>query len=425
MAKPKQSRDLWAYRGNAVVKRLSSMPTHLVILITLMTMSFTSHAHNRSQSFSDWIVADNRIEAIFTVKTREITRLQSGPNQALDVLLSRHLAETIRVFHDKQACKDTAPPRLQPSAQGYVRVGLYFDCGSQIDTLNIKINSFFSVASTHVHYAQIAVADQLSQQYIFSDDLRTQEIDTKRPAAKNLFHSIAQYTTLGIEHIFGGIDHIAFLLALILLLRKFSDLVWIVTGFTLGHSVTLCLATLGFVIPDLAVIEATIGFTIALVALDNAGVVSGHRRDFAYALIAILMIMLVFNLTSGTGLSTLSIIGLIILTLAYMPLASSETRSVNFRSVMAIAFGLIHGFGFASALDEIGLSGAQLWPALLGFNLGIEVGQLMIIAGLWLVLKQLNEKNRLLHPRLVVDLVSASLCGLGFYWFIGRAYGII
>jgi hypothetical protein len=341
------------------------------------------------------------------------------------VLLSRHLAETIRVFHDKQACKDTAPPRLQPSAQGYVRVGLYFDCGSQIDTLNIKINSFFSVASTHVHYAQIAVADQLSQQYIFSDDLRTQEIDTKRPAAKNLFHSIAQYTTLGIEHIFGGIDHIAFLLALILLLRKFSDLVWIVTGFTLGHSVTLCLATLGFVIPDLAVIEATIGFTIALVALDNAGVVSGHRRDFAYALIAILMIMLVFNLTSGTGLSTLSIIGLIILTLAYMPLASSETRSVNFRPVMAIAFGLIHGFGFASALDEIGLSGAQLWPALLGFNLGIEVGQLMIIAGLWLVLKQLNEKNQLLQPRLVVDLVSASLCGLGFYWFIGRSYGII
>ena len=87
------------------------------ILITLMTMSFTSHAHNRSQSFSDWIVADNRIEAVFAVKTREITRLQSGPNQALDVLLSRHLAETIRVFHDKQACKDTAPPRLQPSAQ--------------------------------------------------------------------------------------------------------------------------------------------------------------------------------------------------------------------------------------------------------------------------------------------------------------------
>ena len=425
MAKPKQSRDLWAYRGNAVVKPLSSMPTHLVILITLMTMSFTSHAHNRSQSFSDWIVADNRIEAVFTIKTREITRLQSGPNQALDVLLSRHLAETIRVFHDKQACKDTAPPRLQPAAQGYVRVGLYFDCGPQIDTLNIKINSFFSVASTHVHYAQIAVADQLSQQYIFSDDLPTQEIDTKRPAAKNLFHSIAQYTTLGIEHIFGGIDHIAFLLALILLLRKFSDLVWIVTGFTLGHSVTLCLATLGFVIPDLAVIEATIGFTIALVALDNAGVVSGHRHYFAYALIAILMIMLVFNLTSGTGLSILSIVGLIILTLAYMPLASSETRSVNFRPVMAIAFGLIHGFGFASALDEIGLSGAQLWPALLGFNLGIELGQLMIIAGLWLVLKQLNEKNRLLQPRLVVDLVSASLCGLGFYWFIGRAYGII
>ena len=425
MAKPKQSRDLWAYRGNAIVKRLSNMPTHLVILITLMTMSVTSHAHNRSQSFSDWIVADNRIEAVFTVKTREITRLQSGPNQALDVLLSRHLAETIRVFHDKQACKDIAPPRLQPSAQGYVRVGLYFDCGPQIDTLNIKINSFFSVASTHVHYAQIAVADQLSQQYIFSDDLRTQEIDTKRPVAKTLFHSIAQYTNLGIEHIFGGIDHIAFLLALILLLRKFSDLVWIVTGFTLGHSVTLCLATLGFVIPDLAVIEATIGFTIALVALDNAGVVSGHRHYFAYALIAILMIMLVFNLTSGTGLSTLSIIGLIILTLAYMPLASSETRSVNFRPVMAIAFGLIHGFGFASALDEIGLSGAQLWPALLGFNLGIEVGQLMIIAGLWLVLKQLNEKNQLLQPRLVVDLVSASLCGLGFYWFIGRSYGII
>ena len=108
---------------------------------------------------------------------------------------------------------------------------------------------------------------------------------------------------------------------------------------------------------------------VALIAIWTAGVVSGHRHYFAYALIAILMIMLVFNLTSGTGLSILSIVGLIILTLAYMPLASSETRSVNFRPVMAIAFGLIHGFGFASALDEIGLSGAQLWPALLGLIL--------------------------------------------------------
>jgi hypothetical protein len=86
---------------------------------------------------------------------------------------------------------------------------------------------------------------------------------------------------------------------------------------------------------------------------------------------------------------------------------------------------VIHGFGFASALTETGLASAQLVPALLGFNLGIELGQIAIITVIWVLLQQMRQSRLLNDTRLAIDLVSAALCGLGLYWFIGRSYGII
>lgn len=131
------------------------------------------------------------------------------------------------------------------------------------------------------------------------------------------------------------------------------------------------------------------------------------------------------NLMFGIGLTTLSLLGLILLTFAYLPLSVTKTAVADLRPLVTIGFGLIHGFGFASALTEIGLPDAQLWPALLGFNVGIELGQLFIVASLWLVIKQMSRLTPIINSRLAIDLCSALLCGLGFYWFVGRSYGII
>jgi hypothetical protein len=378
----------------------------IAILLTFIvtTTSSQAHSHNRSQSFSDWEITDNIATAVFTAKSREITRLQSQSNQSLDTLLVGHLISAISVSQDSLPCSSTEVVRPIPSALGYVRVRLVFDCGASLGDISISINSFFNVASSHVHYANMSLNREPSYQYLFTNKQRRHEITNQLATSSHWFDSITQFVLIGIEHIFGGIDHIAFLLALLLLLRSLKVLVWMVTGFTLGHSITLALAALGWVIPDLDIVEAAIGFTIALVAVQNIAVLTGNHRQITYFSVAGLLLIVLINLIWNIGLSALSGLGLALFTLAYL---------------------WNHGFGFASALTETGLASTQLLPALLGFNLGIELGQIVIIAVVWALLQQIRQSRFLTDTRLVIDLVSAALCGLGLYWFIGRSYGII
>ena len=399
----------------------------IAILLTFIvtTTSSQAHSHNRSQSFSDWEITDNIATAVFTAKSREITRLQSQSNQSLDTLLVSHLISAISVSQDSLPCSSTEVVRPIPSALGYVRVRLVFDCGASLGDISISINSFFNVASSHVHYANMSLNGEPSYQYLFTNKQRQHEITNQRATSSHWFDSITQFVLIGIEHIFGGIDHIAFLLALLLLLRSLKVLVWMITGFTLGHSITLALAALGWVIPDLDIVEASIGFTIALVAVQNIAVLTGNHRQITYFSVASLLLIVLINLIWNIGLSALSSLGLALFTLAYLWNSADEHLSANLRLVTSVIFGLIHGFGFASALTETGLASAQLLPALLGFNLGIELGQIVIIAAVWALLQQIRQSRFLTDTRLVIDLVSAALCGLGLYWFIGRSYGII
>ena len=403
------------------------IPLTIAILLTFIvtTTSSQAHSHNRSQSFSDWEITDNIATAVFTAKSREITRLQSQSNQSLDTLLVGHLISAISVSQDSLPCSSTEVVRPIPSALGYVRVKLVFDCGASLGDISISINSFFNVASSHVHYANMSLNGEPSYQYLFTNKQRQHEITNQLATSSHWFDSITQFVLIGIEHIFGGIDHIAFLLALLLLLRSLKVLVWMVTGFTLGHSITLALAALGWIIPDLDIVEAAIGFTIALVAVQNIAVLTGNHRQITYFSVAGLLLIVLINLIWNIGLSALSGLGLALFTLAYLWNSADEHLSANLRLVTSVIFGLIHGFGFASALTETGLANTQLLPALLGFNLGIELGQIVIIAVVWALLQQIRQSRFLTDTRLVIDLVSAALCGLGLYWFIGRSYGII
>ena len=403
------------------------IPLTIAILLTFIvtTTSSQAHSHNRSQSFSDWEITDNIATAVFTAKSREITRLQSQSNQSLDTLLVGHLISAISVSQDSLPCSSTEVVRPIPSALGYVRVKLVFDCGASLGDISISINSFFNVASSHVHYANMSLNGEPSYQYLFTNKQRQHEITNQLATSSHWFDSITQFVLIGIEHIFGGIDHIAFLLALLLLLRSLKVLVWMITGFTLGHSITLALAALGWIIPDLDIVEAAIGFTIALVAVQNIAVLTGNHRQITYFSVAGLLLIVLINLIWNIGLSALSGLGLALFTLAYLWNSADEHLSANLRLVTSVIFGLIHGFGFASALTETGLANTQLLPALLGFNLGIELGQIVIIAVVWALLQQIRQSRFLTDTRLVIDLVSAALCGLGLYWFIGRSYGII
>jgi hypothetical protein len=158
----------------------------------------------------------------------------------------------------------------------------------------------------------------------------------ERPSALEV---IRTYTVLGIGHILGGVDHLLFVLALLLLVRGIGRLVATVTAFTLAHSVTLAAATLGFVHVPAAPVEATIALSILFLASELA------RQPFASS--------------------------------------SADARAdltTRFPWLVAFSFGLLHGFGFAGALSEVGVPQKAVPLALLFFNVGVEIGQLAFIA---------------------------------------------
>lgn len=149
--------------------------------------------------------------------------------------------------------------------------------------------------------------------------------------------TIREFTKLGIEHILGGIDHVLFVLALVLLVRGGKRLVATVTAFTLAHSMTLAASVLGMVRVPGPPVEAAIALSILLVAVECAKSADSWSRRAPWA--------------------------------------------------VAFGFGLLHGFGFAGALSEVGLPPHQVPVALGAFNAGVELGQLLVVAPVWFALR--------------------------------------
>ena len=196
---------------------------------------------------------------------------------------------------------------------------------------------------------------------------------------------VKTFVLSGIEHILIGPDHILFLIGLLLLGGTFKRLALIVTAFTVGHSITLSLAALDIVSPPARFIEPLIALTIIVVGADNL-LVLRTRKQSELAVPAVAL--------------------------------GSET---DLRPWLAVAFGLIHGFGFAYVLKEFGLPQAALGWSLFAFNLGVEIGQLMIVAvvagGLLLVRRQSPALARQLA---LVGSIAVILAGT--YWFIERVF---
>ena len=180
------------------------------------------------------------------------------------------------------------------------------------------------------------------------------------------------YTVLGFEHIMGGIDHLLFVIGLLLLVGFRRQLFWTVSAFTLAHSLTLASAALGWLTLRSAPVEACIALSIVLVAREAM-----HRKN---------------------------------------------TLARQWPALVAFLFGLVHGLGFAGALKDIGLPENHLLVALLTFNLGVELGQLLTLAGAWLLIRPLVGT----WPQ-VARLRTVLLYGIGSaaaFWSWGRVLAV-
>lgn len=181
------------------------------------------------------------------------------------------------------------------------------------------------------------------------------------------WRQLVDFFWLGVEHIFIGVDHILFLLSLLVICR-FKELLAVVTSFTVAHTITLILATLEIIQIPGRLVETAIAATIVYVALENLWI-----------------------------------------------------RDTSHRWLLTFAFGLIHGFGFAGVLRELGLPTVGLVRSLVAFNVGVEAGQLAIVAGLFPAIRLMHRWRYGLVCQQTISVLIA-LCGLG--WLIDRSLGL-
>jgi hypothetical protein len=239
-----------------------------------------------------------------------------------------------------------------------------FDIDPRVARLGVRVMTTF----------QFLAADGSERAFQFTGDPGRVHLDPSWSQAAMTF------VRLGFAHILGGIDHLLFLVCLVLPLRRFRQLVVVVTAFTAAHSVTLVCAAFGYV-PDAIwfppLVETLTAASIVYMAIEN----------------------IVMAASAGDSAVVASVL--------------------HRRWLVAGAFGLVHGFGFSFALQEtLQFAGAHLVTSLLAFNVGIEIGQLLVLALLVPVLQWSFQK--LMTPKIGVILASAIVAHTAWHWMTTR-----
>jgi hypothetical protein len=399
----------------------------LLLALAAVLYSGTAIAHERSTSYSQWDLRERTAHVTLRMLEIEATHLPwaatSGPER--DARLAEYFAGTLQLLAGDSPCPvTTAPVRLDTGA-GRLAFEWRVACPAE-GLLQIRSDLLLDVAPSHLHFARLRVDGGPPMERLLSQSNRIWSLDTSTHDATSPQatggSSLFEYVVLGIEHILTGYDHLAFVFALLLIGGSIGEIAKVVTGFTVAHSITLGLAVLGYVRPERAPIEALIGLSIALVATENIWLL-GTRRATVPRLVglALALMALASHLGHGT-VPALSFAGLALFVLCYFGLLARMTHTHSLRWCIAFLFGLIHGFGFAGVLEEAGLPPDRVLSALLGFNVGVELGQLAVVAAVWPLLRWASRGRPAVY-RAVVEAGSAAIVALGTFWFVSRAYG--
>jgi len=383
-------------------------------------------AHDRGTSYSSWSIRDGAAHVSVRLTEIDLSRYPWGASgaSARARVLHDYLPANLILKRGGRECVLGGGARALRSSPGYVTFEWELRCGGEGE-YEIRSDLLLDVSPSHLHFARVRVDDAVANERILSARGPVWSFGETGAAAGESARggtSLFGYFVLGIEHILTGYDHLAFVLALLLLGSSIGEVAKIVTGFTVAHSITLGLMVLGYVRPEPAPIEALIGLSIALVAAENLW----HRADNARVvpwLCTLTFALLAALAALGFGnVPALTLAGLALFAFCYFRLFATVQQPGTLRWGIAFLFGLIHGFGFAAMLAQAGLPADRIVAPLLGFNLGVEAGQLAVVAFAWPMLVFLRRRGAAWNM-IVAEGGSAAVLAVGVYWFVVRTYG--
>lgn len=277
--------------------------------------------------------------------------------------LQSYVTEHLAVRAGDSACP-AAATELDMTAGENLGVMLRFACPAPIERLTLDYKLFFEIDPDHVAIGRL-MQGASHQELLFDRSVTVVTVSIDGEARTSWFAIFRRFLVLGVEHILIGYDHILFLLALIIGATRLWPLVKVVTAFTVAHSLTLGLAWFGFVSLPSSLVESLIALSVAIVAI--------------------------LNLMGGR---------------------------IERRWPIAGAFGLIHGLGFFGVLQALGPPADRPITTLLAFNLGVELGQLVIVAVVFLPLVWWSRQTWF---RTSARMASIAILAVAAWWFAERA----
>ena len=391
-------------------------------LLVVIGLAAPAGAHVRSESHAVWEVGGDNVDLVLTIPALEAARITKDGSQPSDDVLKAYLEPLIYPIADGKRCALVPPIEVLSAASGFRKYDFTFKCPDKTEEISVHSGAFFDLVPSHTNFARI----QNSATGEFAEQLLTNEHQTALVSggeqSKLKTASFLEFVKMGIMHIFTGVDHMSFLLGLVLISRRLKDLVFVVTGFTIGHSLTLALAVTGVIRPHAEYIDALVALTIALIGAENIAVSTGKSTTIAISVAVCTVVMIALQMLGFGGLPSLLVLGAGLFTANYLMISGHLVDAGRLRLIITLVFGLIHGFGFAASLLELQLPTERLAELLVGFNLGVEVGQLTLVVGVSLLVIALARLKLALPRPIVVEVCGAFLVSLGVYWFVSRSY---
>jgi len=387
----------------------------------LVLLSSSVSAHQRSESYSKVLINhyenNFEVETVFSIQLSVLSKMQWPLSSNWEQEVLSHVKSN---FYIDSECEFKEMPKFFTSTTtGYIRLSWSEECQGEV--VKLKNNAFFDLDTTHAHISTFKIDGQSYPEKLFTSQSRSwQEGVLDRNRGNENEGSIWDYFLLGIKHISTGYDHIAFLLGIILLNRRKRSLLIAITGFTLGHSLTLALGVMNFVSPSTSFVESLIGYSILLISLEFLAKETEQYELYSKSIFFISIPFLIFYSFFGINSYLLGLFGIVLFTISYFNL-SNRLRDFNLSIAVTALFGLVHGFGFAGTLTEVGLPEDRIVSALLGFNLGVEIGQITIVLLFFLIVSVLRN-IQYLRGLSLEPLAAVFLASLGSFWFIERIF---
>lgn len=367
--------------------RLSAAVARLLRAALILLLAGTAQAHRSGESQLDLRIDGARVQGQWRIGVHDLASAEPGAADlaSLDAArawlaarpgLPQRIAQRLQLQADGRPCPADGPPTAAIAGQDsapLLQLDLRATCAAAPQQFKVAYGLLFDTDPRHQGLLRLR-AGALVRPAVFTADSPTQTFGLRTPSA---WERLADDLQSGLWHIWTGFDHLLFLLCLLLpalqhrggLRPVLVDVAQVVTAFTVAHSVTLSLAALQLLHLPERLTESAIAASVLLAAALNFWPAAPLRRWQA-----------------------------------------------------AFGFGLVHGFGFASAVAELGLGGRSLLPTLVGFNLGVEIGQLAVVAALLPL--GLACSRRAWYGPVVVRGGSVLIGVLALAWLIERAFGL-